>query len=210
MRPRRDPDILVDLTMHMARHRLLVFARKPAPVQACWLAYPGTTGVAAIDYRITDRYLDPRDVGQVANLPESRQVANLPHVGPYSEESIRLPDSFWCYDPLGDQPAVNALPAAERGVHNLWVPQQLLQGQPAGLEYLGRRSGYGAPSCLGRRLVFLRVLRVSRSLFGNCRACRLFVATRWQAMSYGARGGRACLRAWVPTYLLYGDTIFSG
>ena len=99
-------DVLVDLTMHMARNRLLVFARKPAPVQTCWLAYPGTTGLAAIDYRITDPYLDPPDV---------QQVGNLPHEEPYSEESIRLPDTFWCYDPLDSPAAVNALPAAERG-----------------------------------------------------------------------------------------------
>jgi predicted O-linked N-acetylglucosamine transferase (SPINDLY family) len=92
-------DILVDLTMHMARNRLLVFARKPAPVQACWLAYPGTTGLSTIDYRLTDPYLDPPDLND-------RQ---------YSEESIRLPDSFWCYDPLDGEPAVNALPAAEKG-----------------------------------------------------------------------------------------------
>ena len=52
-------DILVDLTMHMANNRALVFARKPAPVQACWLAYPGTTGLSTIDYRLTDVYLDP-------------------------------------------------------------------------------------------------------------------------------------------------------
>ncbi len=121
---RRDRiDILVDLTMHMDRNRLLVFARKPAPVQVCWLAYPGTTGLSAIDYRITDPYLDPPNVGQVANLPEMRRIGNLPHAGtlhfhrdgPYSEESIRLPDCFWCYDPLESESAVSALPAAEKG-----------------------------------------------------------------------------------------------
>jgi predicted O-linked N-acetylglucosamine transferase (SPINDLY family) len=97
---RRDGiDILVDLTMHMARNRLLVFARKPAPVQVCWLAYPGTTGLAAIDYRLTDPHLDP----------PGREDSY------YSEQSIRLPDCFWCYDPLDAEPAVNALPAAEKG-----------------------------------------------------------------------------------------------
>ncbi len=92
-------DILVDLTMHMAHNRLLVFARKPAPVQACWLAYPGTTGISAIDYRITDPYLDPPGL----------------YDGCYAEESVRLPDTFWCYDPLVTEPAVNPLPAVEKG-----------------------------------------------------------------------------------------------
>src|SRR5262249_45268080 len=92
-------DILVDLTMHMARGRLLVFARKPAPVQVCWLAYPGTTGLHAIDYRLTDHYLDPPGLDDVH----------------YSEKSIRLRDAFWCYDPLTDQPPVNVLPAVTRG-----------------------------------------------------------------------------------------------
>lgn len=91
-------DILVDLTMHMAKGRPLVFARKPAPIQVAWLAYPGTTGNAAMDYRLTDWRLDPPGFDSQ-----------------YSERSIRLPDAFWCYDPLTTRPAVNALPAAERG-----------------------------------------------------------------------------------------------
>jgi len=87
-------DVLVDLTMHMADGRPLLFARKPAPVQIAWLAYPGTTGIEAIDYRLTDPRLDPPG-----------------HDHQYSERSLRLPDSFWCYDPLTDSPSVNALPA---------------------------------------------------------------------------------------------------
>ncbi len=92
-------DILVDLTMHMARNRLLVFARKPAPVQVSWMAYPGTTGLSTVDYRLTDTYIDPPGL----------------HDHDCSEESIRLPDAFWCYDPLAGETAVSALPAVENG-----------------------------------------------------------------------------------------------
>lgn len=92
-------DILVDLTMHMAHSRPLMFARKPSPIQVCWLAYPGTTGLTAMDYRLTDPYLDPPDVSDAF----------------YSETSFRLPQTFWCYDPLTDVPGVNALPARKNG-----------------------------------------------------------------------------------------------
>jgi protein O-GlcNAc transferase len=91
-------DILVDLTMHMAGGRPLAFARKPAPVQIAWLAYPGTTGMASMDYRLSDPRLDPE--GYDAH---------------YRERTLRLADSFWCYDPLTDGPEINALPAIERG-----------------------------------------------------------------------------------------------
>jgi predicted O-linked N-acetylglucosamine transferase (SPINDLY family) len=93
-------DILVDLELHAANNRLLVFAIKPAPVQVAWLGYPGTTGLSTIDYRLTDPYLDPPGLFDAF----------------YSEESIRLPDTFWCYDPLSNEPAVNALPALETGI----------------------------------------------------------------------------------------------
>jgi predicted O-linked N-acetylglucosamine transferase (SPINDLY family) len=91
-------DILVDLTMHMSNGRPLVMARKPAPVQVAWLAYPGTTGLSAMDYRLSDSWLDPPGTD-----------------GDYSEKSIRLPESFWCYDPLTDRPQVNELPALSAG-----------------------------------------------------------------------------------------------
>jgi protein O-GlcNAc transferase len=100
-------DILVDLAMHMADGRPLLFARKPAPVQIAWLAYPGTTGIEAIDYRLTDPRLDPPDVPDAPAVPTGSTH--------YSERSLYLPDSFWCYDPLTDEPQVNALPASSTG-----------------------------------------------------------------------------------------------
>ncbi len=93
-------DVLVDLTMHMGNNRMPLFARKPAPVQVAWLAYPGTTGLGAMDYRITDVFLDPPEV----------DIAGL-----YSEQSVRLANSFWCYDPLTRVPEVNGLPARREG-----------------------------------------------------------------------------------------------
>ena len=79
-------DVLVDLAAHSGHNRLLTFARKAAPVQITYLAYCSTTGVDAIDYRITDRFLDPP--GESAH---------------YTEASIELPHCYWCYSapPLG-------------------------------------------------------------------------------------------------------------
>ncbi len=97
---RRDQiDILVDLTMHMTDRRILAFARRPAPIQVCWLAYPGTTGLETMDYRLSDPFLDPLDADTSV----------------YSEETLRLPDAFWCYDPLTDEPGVSSLPALTEG-----------------------------------------------------------------------------------------------
>jgi predicted O-linked N-acetylglucosamine transferase (SPINDLY family) len=92
-------DILVDLSGHTADHRLLVFARKPAPVQIAWVGYPGTTGLDAMDYRCSDRWADPVDEPR----PSSEQVLLLPH-------------TTWCYVPLSGSPEVAALPALSNPV----------------------------------------------------------------------------------------------
>ncbi len=87
-------DLLVDLSGHTDRNRLLVFARKPAPVQATWLGYFDTTGLSTIDYIIGDRFLIP---------PQEE-----PH---YVERVLRLPKAYLCYSPPVDMIDPGPLPA---------------------------------------------------------------------------------------------------
>ncbi|MGN6370212.1 MAG: O-linked N-acetylglucosamine transferase family protein [Phycisphaerae bacterium] len=99
-------DLLIDLTMHMADNRLPVLAQKPAPLQLTWLAYPSTTGLKSIDYRLTDPHLDPPPIENRKSKIEN----------PTSSESpLHLPHTFWCYDPLATEPQVNPLPALNSG-----------------------------------------------------------------------------------------------
>jgi protein O-GlcNAc transferase len=88
-------DILVDLAMHAAGNRLPMFAREPAPVQVTWLAYPGSTGLPGIGYRLTDACMDP---------PGEEPAWS-------AEKPVRLPDCWCCYQPAGESPEINALPA---------------------------------------------------------------------------------------------------
>jgi predicted O-linked N-acetylglucosamine transferase (SPINDLY family) len=99
-------DILVDLGLHMSGSRLLTFARKPAPVQVTYLAYCSTSGLRAMDYRLTDGYLDPPSTGSGQALGEEDQN--------YVERSVRL-ETYWRYDPPADASAPGPLPAASNG-----------------------------------------------------------------------------------------------
>lgn len=91
-------DILVDLSGHTAEHRLQVFALKPAPVQITWLGYPGSTGLDAMDHRLSDPVADPPG--------DTRRSS--------SEQVLLLPRTTWCYAPLSDSPDVGPLPALSR------------------------------------------------------------------------------------------------
>ncbi|MFC5429146.1 tetratricopeptide repeat protein [Paraburkholderia denitrificans] len=91
-------DILIDLGGHTALNRLLVLARKAAPVQACWIGYPGTTGLSAVDYFLADRFWVPNDAFR-ARFTE--KIVYLPAVMPFH--------------PADNAPPVNALPALSNG-----------------------------------------------------------------------------------------------
>ena len=93
-------DILVELSGHTDGHRLGVLARRVAPIQISYLGYPNTTGLAAIDYRITDSIADP--LGEADEL----------HV----EKLARLPKAFLCYSPP-DAGAKLRIPPFRRNTH---------------------------------------------------------------------------------------------
>ncbi|MET0950531.1 MAG: tetratricopeptide repeat protein [Pseudomonas sp.] len=91
-------DILIDLSGHSARNRLPLFARKPAPLQASWIGYAGTTGMEAVDYYLSDQF----------HLPEGR------YDDQFTEQIMRLPlGTPFAPDP--QSPPVTPLPALTNG-----------------------------------------------------------------------------------------------
>jgi hypothetical protein len=92
-------DVLVDLSGHTDLNRLAVFARRAAPVQITYLGYPDSTGLANMDYRITDAITDPE--------PDADRW--------HTERLLRLPVSQWCFRQFGTAAAPGPLPAREAG-----------------------------------------------------------------------------------------------
>jgi predicted O-linked N-acetylglucosamine transferase (SPINDLY family) len=91
-------DILFDLAGHTPDNRVLVFARRPAPVQITWIGYVGTTGLEAMDYLIADRF----------HVPPGAEAD-------YRETILRMPDGYVCYEPPAAAPEVGPLPARDSG-----------------------------------------------------------------------------------------------
>jgi len=92
-------DVLIDLSGHTGHNRLLTFARKPAPIQMTWLGYQATTGLSAIDYRITDGAIDPP--GQTEKY--------------HTEKLLRLSRAA-SFEPDPRSPPVGRLPFVESAV----------------------------------------------------------------------------------------------
>lgn len=91
-------DILVELAGHTKGNRLPVLALRPAPVQVSYLGYPATTGLATVDYRLTDALCNP---------PETQAW--------YCERLVPIEGGFCCYLPRPDAPDPGRLPAARNG-----------------------------------------------------------------------------------------------
>lgn len=91
-------DILVDLAGRTQGHRLGVFALRPAPLQMTYLGYPTVTAVSAIQFRITDEWVDPLSEQWLEN-----------------EQPLRLPKSYFCYRPDPRAPEVGSPPVFNRG-----------------------------------------------------------------------------------------------
>jgi len=89
----------VDLAGHTAGNRLPVFGYRPAPIQMTWIGYPDTTGMTAIDYRLTDAIADPP--GETDSL--------------HTEKLIRITGGCWAYAGPGIAPAPSSSPAISNG-----------------------------------------------------------------------------------------------
>ena len=129
-------NILVDLAGHTSGNRLAVFARRIAPVQMTWLGYPGITGLAEMDFRLTDAIADP---------PGEME-------GEDTEQLVRLAGGFLCYRPpvdipaakptLGDRPVVfgsfNNFAKVNETVLDCWA--RILEACPGALLTIKARS----------------------------------------------------------------------
>jgi predicted O-linked N-acetylglucosamine transferase (SPINDLY family) len=92
-------DILIDAALHTAGNRLKLFARKPAPVQLTYLGYCSTSGLQAMDYRISDPYFDPPDCD----------------LGVYTERTVRLARSYWFHESSLAAPEISSPPCIAAG-----------------------------------------------------------------------------------------------
>ncbi len=113
-------DILVDLSGHTAGNRLLVFARKPAPVQVTGLGCGTGTGLPAVDYLFSDPVAIPAEARPLF----AETVYDLPCLG--------------TIEPPADAPAAVELPALSRGIVTFGCLNRISKVSQAALELWAR------------------------------------------------------------------------
>jgi predicted O-linked N-acetylglucosamine transferase (SPINDLY family) len=158
-------DILVDLKGWTSGVRLEIPALRPAPLQATWLGFPGTTGARFFDYVLGDAVVTP---------PEAQ-----PH---FTEQILRLPGSYQVNDrdrPISPEPTSraaeglpeNALVLAsfnqgykiEPVMFGLWM--ELLQALPDAVLWLWRGNDGIEPNL--KKEAAARRIDPARLVFGD-------------------------------------------
>ncbi len=141
--------ILVDLAGHTAWNRLLLLARRPAPIQVTWLGYPHSTGLTAVDYRISDAMADPPGLSDRW----------------HTERLVRLPATFLCYQPPEAPDPATAPPCVKNGYVTLASFNNFAKVSPTILKYW--------------RDILTRIpdsrLLLKSEVFGDPEACRWVV-----------------------------------
>ncbi len=201
-------DILVDLAGHTAGgRRMPLFAMKPAPVQASWIGYLNTTGLSAMDYRITDWQACPEGWERF-----------------HTEALVRLPNSQWCAPEVG-RPVQrrHSRPLAFGALHNfskvsgavisLWsrvlveVPGSRLVLLAPGIEEFQDRvsAAFAAKGVQAGRIEFQGRLPFDRYL-----ALHEEIDVNLDAFPYTG-GTTTCHSLWmgVPVVTLAGETVAS-
>lgn len=163
-------DVLVDVAGFTVGERLAIFARRAAPVQVSYLGYPATTGLATMDWRITDAIADPEGVTDAW----------------FTERLLRLPRPFLCYTPRAEAPELADLPAKTAGVVTFGSFNNLAKLSEATLD-LWARVLSAVP---GSRLVMKNAGLVDAEV-------REAVATRFEAK--GVARDRLSMMNWAAT-----------
>lgn len=155
-------DVLVDVDGWCDGGRPELFALRPAPVQATWLAYPGSTGASFIDYLIADRFLIPDSSRQfcseaVAWLPRCYQPSDpaRPIETPPPRSAFGLPDEAVVFASFNNSWKLNAASFARMCAVLRGVPGSVLWLLDAGGDAATRlREAARAHGVDGTRLVF--------------------------------------------------------
>jgi protein O-GlcNAc transferase len=166
-------DILVNLNGYFGRHRMGVFALRPAPIQVNYLGFPGTLGAATIDYILADRIVIPDaerryfteqvvwlpdcyqvndDKRRIANQRSTRAEEGLPETGfvfcNFNQSYKLTPETFAIW--------MRLLKQVEGGV--LW----LMEGKGAFAQHL--RQEAERQGVVGERIVFAQNQPLDRHL----------------------------------------------
>ena len=131
-------DVLVDLMGHTSGSRLGVLARRPAPVQAHYLGYPGTTGASYIDYFIGDAVVTPPAlqnqfterlvrVNACFMVTDGAEASDLRRI---ARAEQKLPEDAFVFSNFSTASRI------DRGSFELWM--QILDAAPASVLWLAR------------------------------------------------------------------------